>query len=95
MVGSVSDTISNYKECIQEALKSQLDATSTAYEMIMTKDYIAASQRWWDWTLQDPDIACHQKQNECWFTWIHSDLGLAFPCQWMIHIHQAGPAQVQ
>jgi hypothetical protein len=42
MVGSVSDTIPNYKECSQEALESQLDATSKAYEIIMTKDNISA-----------------------------------------------------
>jgi hypothetical protein len=42
MVGSVSDTIPNYKECSQEALESQLDATSKAYKMITTKNNIAA-----------------------------------------------------
>jgi hypothetical protein len=42
MVGSVSDTIPNYTECSQEALESQLDATSKAYKMIMTKNNITA-----------------------------------------------------
>jgi hypothetical protein len=41
MVGSVSDTIPNYKERCQEAIESQLGAASKAYEMIMTKDVAA------------------------------------------------------
>jgi hypothetical protein len=44
MVGSISDIIPNYKECSQEALESQRDATSKAYKIIMTKDNITAKE---------------------------------------------------